>query len=160
LIGNPEKGEAFMDQEHPILVVEDSPEDWLIMQRALGNSNLKNKIIRMEDGDEALDYLYQRGAFAAPAAAPRPSLILLDLNLPGTDGRDVLKEIKADPHLRSLPVVVLTTSKDERDIESCYANGASSYITKPVDMEGFLLAFARLKDYWFQVVVLPKGENR
>lgn len=147
-----------MTESRSILVVEDSPEDWLIMQRAIGKSNLKNRIIRVADGDEALDYLYRRGAYADASKAPRPSIILLDLNLPGTDGREVLSEIKSDPKLCVIPVVVLTTSKDERDIESCYAHGANSYINKPVDMEGFLTAITRLNDYWFEIVVLPKGE--
>ncbi len=146
-----------MVDDRSILVVEDSPEDWLIMQRAMKKSNLKNEIIRVADGDEALDYLYRREAYADPSKAPRPGIILLDLNLPGTDGREVLAEIKSDPNLRNIPVVVLTTSKDERDIESCYAHGANSYINKPVDMEGFLSAVARLRDYWFEIVVLPKG---
>lgn len=147
-----------MIQEYPILVVEDSPEDWLIMQRAMTNSALKNKIIRVEDGDEALDFLYRRGEYEDPGRAPRPGIILLDLNLPGTDGREVLAEIKADAELSSIPVVVLTTSRDERDIASCYAHGANSYIQKPVDLEGFLAAFARLKDYWFEIVILPIEE--
>lgn len=149
-----------MTDNRSILVVEDSPEDWLIMQRAIGEINLKNKIIRVADGDEALDYLHRRGPYADASKAPRPGIILLDLNLPGTDGREVLREIKSDPGLCVIPVVVLTTSRDERDIESCYARGANSYIIKPVDVEGFLAAIARLKDYWFEIVVLPKGEQR
>ncbi len=148
-----------MTENRSILVVEDSPEDWLIMQRAIGKSNLKNRIFRVADGDEALDYLHRRGAYADPSSAPLPCIILLDLNLPGTDGREVLAEIKSDPKLCTIPVVVLTTSKDERDIESCYAHGASSYINKPVDMERFLAAIARLRDYWFEIVVLPKEEQ-
>ena len=147
-----------MTDNRSILVVEDSPEDWKIMQRAIGRSNLKNKITRVADGDEALDYLYRRGAWIDASKAPRPGIILLDLNLPGMDGREVLSEIKSAPVLCTIPVVVLTTSKDERDIESCYALGANSYINKPVDMEGFLTALARLKDYWFEIVVLPRGE--
>jgi CheY-like chemotaxis protein len=146
-----------MTQAHPILVVEDSPEDWLIMNRVFGEGNLKNRMIRVADGDEALDYLYHRGTYADPSKAPRPGIILLDLNMPGTDGRDVLAQVKSDPNLRSIPVVVLTSSKDERDIESCYAKGANSYINKPVDMKGFLVSITRLKDYWFEIAVLPKG---
>jgi len=147
-----------MSDKHTILVVEDSPEDWLIMQLAIGRSNLKNEITRVADGEAALDYLYRRGDWADPSKAPRPGIILLDLNLPGTDGHEVLSEIKSDPKLRAIPVVVLTTSTDERDIESCYAHGANSYITKPVDMEGLFTAIARLRDYWFEIVVLPKGK--
>ena len=83
-------------------------------------------------------------------------MILLDLNLPGTDGRDVLAEIKRDEHLKLIPVVVLTTSSDERDIEKCYQAGANSYMKKPVDLGGFVSAIQRLKDYWFEIVILPK----
>lgn len=146
-----------MAQNQPILVVEDSPEDWMIMQRAFSKGNMNNTLIRVENGDDALDYLYHRGAYSDQTKAPRPGIILLDLNLPGTDGREVLAEVKADPNLRSIPVVVLTTSKDERDIEACYDHGASSYILKPVDMKGFLRAITKLEDYWFEIAVLPRG---
>ncbi len=146
-----------MAQNQPILVVEDSPEDWLIMQRAFSKGNMNNTLIRVENGDDALDYLYHRGEYRDQARAPRPGIILLDLNLPGTDGREVLAEVKSDPNLRSIPVVVLTTSKDERDIEACYNQGASSYIPKPVDMKGFLTAITKLEDYWFEIAVLPRG---
>jgi CheY-like chemotaxis protein len=146
-----------MTQNQPILVVEDSPEDWLIMQRAFSKGNMNNTLIRVENGDDALDYLYHRGEYHDQTKAPRPGIILLDLNLPGTDGREVLAEVKSDPNLRSIPVVVLTTSKDERDIEACYNQGASSYIPKPVDMKGFLTAITKLEDYWFEIAVLPRG---
>ncbi|MBS1212917.1 MAG: response regulator, partial [Proteobacteria bacterium] len=89
-----------------------------------------------------------------------PIVILLDLNLPGTDGREVLAEIKQDERLRQIPVVVLTTSSDERDIERCYQMGANSYIKKPVDLEGFMRAIQLLKDYWFEIVILPKQDSR
>jgi two-component system, response regulator len=105
-----------------------------------------------------LDYLHRRGAYADPAKSPRPGVILLDLNLPGTDGREVLSEIKGDPGLKQIPVVVLTTSKDERDVDACYRAGASSYIQKPVDLDGFIKAVERLNGYWFEVVILPKGD--
>ncbi len=140
----------------PILLVEDSPEDFETTERAFRRSGLKNPIYRCADGDEALDFLYRRGKYADPQQAPRPGVILLDLNLPGTDGREVLSEIKNDPDLKQIPVIVLTTSKDERDIEVCYRCGANSYIQKPVDLEGFMQAIERLNDYWFEVVILPK----
>ena len=140
----------------PILLVEDSPEDFETTERAFRRSGLKNPIYRCADGDEALDFLYRRGRYAAVDAAPRPGVILLDLNLPGTDGREVLSEIKNDPGLKQIPVIVLTTSKDERDIEVCYRCGANSYIQKPVDLDGFMKAIERLNDYWFEVVILPK----
>lgn len=142
----------------PILLVEDSPEDFEATVRAFNRSGLKNPIVRCEDGDSALDYLYRRGAYADPEASRRPGVILLDLNLPGTDGRAVLQEIKRDEQLRHIPVIVLTTSTDERDVNACYQAGANSYIQKPVDMDGFIRAIERLNGYWFEVVVLPKGE--
>jgi CheY-like chemotaxis protein len=142
----------------PILLVEDSPEDFEATQRAFRKSGLKNPLVRCEDGDQALDYLHRRGRYADPARSPRPGVVLLDLNLPGTDGRQVLSEIKTDERLRDIPVVVLTTSADERDITACYRAGANSYIQKPVDIDGFMKAIERLNGYWFEVVILPKGE--
>ncbi|PAY18362.1 two-component system response regulator [Rhodopirellula sp. SM50] len=143
----------------PILIVEDSPEDFEATVRALKSSGLRNSLYRCSDGDEALDYLHRRGDYASPDSAPRPGIILLDLNLPGTDGREVLEEIKQDSELKKIPVVVLTTSTDERDIEACYEFGANSYIQKPVDLAGFVNAIQRLKDYWFQIVVFPKTDD-
>lgn len=140
----------------PILLVEDSPEDFETTERAFRRSGLKNPIFRCADGDEALDFLHRRGRYADPKDSPRPGVILLDLNLPGTDGREVLNEIKTDPDLKQIPVIVLTTSKDDRDIEVCYRYGANSYIQKPVDLDGFMKAIERLNDYWFEVVILPK----
>jgi two-component system response regulator len=137
----------------PILLVEDSPEDFVTTERAFRRSGLKNPIFRCADGDEALDFLFRRGRHAD---APQPGVILLDLNLPGTDGREVLSEIKADPELKQIPVIVLTTSSDERDVAACYKAGANSYIQKPVDLDGFMQAIERLNDYWFEVVILPK----
>jgi CheY-like chemotaxis protein len=136
--------------------VEDSPEDFETTERALRKSGLKNPIFRCADGDEALDFLHRRGRFVDPETSPRPGVILLDLNLPGTDGREVLNEVKTDPNLKQIPVIVLTTSKDDRDIEVCYRCGANSYIQKPVDLEGFMRAIERLNDYWFEVVILPR----
>lgn len=142
-----------------ILAVEDSPEDFEAMMRAFKKAGLRNPTARCEDGDEALDYLYQRGAYAALESARRPALILLDLNLPGTDGRQVLETIKSDPDLCAIPVVVLTTSRDPMDIEKCYACGANSFIQKPVDLAGFVTALERLSDYWFEIVILPRSEG-
>ncbi len=147
-----------MPNSQPILLVEDSPEDYEATLRAFRRSGLKNPIVRCEDGDTALDYLFRRGAYAEPETSPRPGVILLDLNLPGTDGRQVLQEIKKVEGLRKIPVVVLTTSSDQRDIDACYHAGANSYIQKPVDLEGFFRAIERLNGYWFEVVILPKGD--
>ena len=138
-----------------ILLVEDSPEDFEATRRALQRSGVENPIHLCTDGDDALDFLYRRGRHADPPA-PRPGIILLDLNLPGTDGREVLEEIKRDDTLKQIPVVVLTTSNDERDVAACYLAGANSYVQKPVDFEGFMRAIDRLRGYWFEVVILPR----
>lgn len=143
----------------PILIVEDSPEDYEATVRALNKSGLHNPLFHCSDGDDALDFLHRRGTYTSAEEAPRPGIILLDLNLPGTDGREVLEEIKHDPDLKKIPVVVLTTSTDERDIEACYAAGANSYVQKPVNLDGFMKAIQRLKDYWFQIVVFPKTDG-
>ena len=141
-----------------ILVVEDSDDDYDATVRALAKgANLKNPIHRCEDGEETLEYLMQRGRYADPEAAPRPGIILLDLNMPGIDGRKVLNEIKADPELRSIPTIVMTNSDDERDINACYDMGANTYVRKPLNWAGFLEAVTRLKEYWFEIAVLPKS---
>lgn len=139
-----------------ILVVEDSDEDFEATQRALKKSNLINPVHRCIEGDDALDYLFNRGDYQCHETYPKPGFILLDLNLPGTDGREVLQVIKSDEHLKKIPVVVFTTSSDISDIDSCYEIGANSYVHKPLDLVGLFQAIGRLKDYWFEVVVLPK----
>ena len=139
-----------------ILIVEDSDDDFLATQRAFKKAGLRNGIRRCTNGDEAVDYLFRRGEFTDPETAPRPGVVLLDLNLPGLDGRDVLQLVKGDSDLCRIPVIVLTTSGAEQDIDRCYADGANTYIQKPVDLEGFFLAISRLKDYWFEVAILPK----
>jgi CheY-like chemotaxis protein len=141
-----------------ILIVEDSDDDYDATVRALSKgTNLKNPIHRCEDGAETLDYLMQRGRYAGDDAAPRPGIILLDLNMPGIDGRKVLQRIKADAQLKSIPTIVMTNSDDERDINACYDMGASTYVQKPLNWPGFLEAVTRLKDYWFEITVLPKS---
>ena len=140
-----------------ILIVEDSDDDYLATVRAFKKANLLNPVRRCTNGDQAIDYLLQRGEFSGPGQAPRPNIILLDLNLPGTDGKEVLRMIKADPNLQKIPVIVLTTSSAEQDIEQCYAAGANSYVQKPVDLVGFIQSVARLTDYWFNVSILPKN---
>ena len=147
-----------MIPEHAILLVEDSPEDREATIRALRKSGLANPIYCCGTGDEALDYVFQRDEYSDATLAPRPSIVLLDLNLPGTDGREVLHEMKNAEHLKSIPVIVLTTSTDSRDIDSCYRMGANSYIKKPVDLTAFMAAIQLLKNYWFEVVILPKAE--
>lgn len=148
----------MMNKQHPILIVEDSPEDYEATLRAFQKANLANPIIHCEDGDEALDYIFQKGKYADKEKYQRPGLILLDLNLPGTDGREFLEEIKKESELKKIPVVVLTTSSSQEDIDRCYAAGANSYVCKPVSVIDLVDAIQRLKDFWFEIVVYPKGE--
>lgn len=146
--------------KQPILIVEDSDDDFEVTERALKRQgNLLNPIYRCEDGADALDYLFHRGDYADPRDAPRPGLILLDLNLPGKDGRAVLSEIKGNSTTKDIPVVVLTTSDDERDVERCYSSGANAYTKKPVDMDSFFESIKRLKEYWFGIAILPRGRE-
>lgn len=140
------------------MMVEDSPEDFHATIRAFEKAGLANPIIRCEDGDEALDYLFRRGKFAPPTPTPRPGMILLDLNLPGTDGHEVLMAVKKSNELKKIPVIVLTTSREKNDIDKCYGSGANSYIFKPVDLVGLMDAIQRLKEYWFEIAVFPKEE--
>lgn len=142
-----------------ILVVEDSDDDYFATARAFKKAGLANPVRRCTNGDQALDYLLRRGDYADAQQSPRPGMVLLDLNLPGTDGREVLRALKREPHLAAIPVIVLTTSNAPQDIERCYACGANSYMQKPVDLHGFVLAMTRLKEYWFEVAVLPRGEG-
>jgi len=144
-----------IDVNRPILLVEDSPEDAEVTFRAFERAGLANPIFHCETGDDGLDFLYGRGKYADPSQSPRPSMILLDLNLPGTDGREVLAEIKQDDRLKTIPVLVLTTSADERDIGNCYQMGANSYIKKRVALDEFFRSVQQLKDFWFEAAVLP-----
>lgn len=148
-----------MPHRQPILVVEDSPEDFTAIVRAFKAAKLRNPIVHCVNGDQALDYLMGEKKPAGSTDAFPPGVILLDLNLPGTDGREVLETIKRHRTLKSIPVIVLTTSTDERDIEKCYAAGANSYVQKPVDFDGFVEAVQRLKNYWFEIVILPRNGN-
>jgi two-component system response regulator len=138
-----------------ILMAEDDPDDRMLTQQAFQNQRLLNELHIVEDGAELMDYLHQRGKYADPATSPRPGLILLDLNMPKLDGRESLAQIKADPNLRQIPVVILTTSKAEEDVFSSYDNGASSYITKPVSFDGLAEVVRVLGKYWFEIVELP-----
>jgi len=144
----------------PILIVEDSDDDFEATYRALKKSgNLRNPVVRCEDGEEALEYLTRVGQFSNLRGTPLPALVLLDLNLPGRNGKSVLQEIKADDLLNKLPVVILTTSSDNRDIDECYTYGANTFIVKPVNMDSFMEAIKSLKDYWFEVAMLPRVEE-
>lgn len=137
-----------------ILMADDDPDDRLLSKEALEEARLVNVLNFVEDGEELMDYLYQRGKFTEENA-PRPGIILLDLNMPKKDGRQALKEIKADPSLKMIPIVVLTTSKAEEDIIRTYELGVNSYITKPVTFDGMVNVMNSLGKYWFEIVELP-----
>ena len=138
-----------------ILMADDDADDRLMAQEAFEEAHLANELYFVEDGEALLDYLYHRGKYAAVGAAPEPGLILLDLNMPKKDGREALKEIKADPALRHLPIVVLTTSKAEEDILRTYDLGVNSFIAKPVTFAGLVELVQPLTHYWFEIVTLP-----
>ncbi|MBD2014647.1 response regulator [Microcoleus sp. FACHB-53] len=148
-------------RRHPvtILMADDDPDDCMLAQEALAESRLANDLHIVSDGEELMDYLYQRGKYSVPGSAPRPSLILLDLNMPKKDGREVLNELKSDPHLRQIPVLVLTTSQAEEDILRSYYLGANSYITKPVTFSSLIEVMQTLSKYWFEIVELPSQEG-
>jgi len=138
-----------------ILLVEDDRGDQELTRRALDEGKIRNDLRIVEDGEEALAYLFRRGKYKDPATSPRPDLLLLDLNLPRVDGREVLEQIRADSKLRRMAVVVLTTSRQEEDILRSYELGCNSFITKPVDINQFIQVIQALERYWFQIVVLP-----
>jgi CheY-like chemotaxis protein len=146
-----------MSRKKPItiLMADDDPDDRRLTQEALLEGNVANDFRCVENGEELFDYLRLQGKYAPPMEAPRPGLILLDLNMPRKDGRAVLKEIKKDPELRRIPIVVLTTSKAEEDVLQSYDLGVSSYIVKPVTFEGLVEIFQTLEKYWLEIVELP-----
>lgn len=144
-------------KEIEILLVEDSPGDVRLTIEALKEGKVKNHLSVARDGVEALDFLHKRASFAN---APTPDMILLDLNLPRKDGREVLLEIKSDPYLRRIPVVILTTSSAEEDILRSYDLHVNCYITKPVDMEQFIKVVRSIDDFWFSIVQLPSQTPR
>lgn len=147
-----------MTEAKPILILmaDDDADDRMLTQEALAESRLVNDLRFVKDGEELMDYLHQRGEFADEQSAPRPGVILLDLNMPRKDGREALREIKADPILRRIPVVILTTSKAEEDIFRSYDLGANSFITKPVTFEGLVEVMRGLGRYWLEIVELPQ----
>jgi len=138
-----------------ILMADDDPDDRLMAQEALEESHLNNELQLVEDGEELMAYLKREGKYENPEKAPLPGIILLDLNMPRKDGRQALKEIKQDPDLRMIPVIILTTSKAEEDVLKTYDLGANSYITKPVTFEGLVEVIKKLGQYWFEIVRLP-----
>ncbi|HMQ17482.1 MAG TPA: response regulator [Phycisphaerae bacterium] len=140
-----------------VLLVEDDAGDQELTRRALTEGLLRVDLRIVSNGEEALDYLHHRGRHSDPARSPAPDLVLLDLNMPGLDGRDVLRVVKTDAALKSLPIVVLTTSRLEADILRSYDLGCNSFITKPVGVEGFVRAVQDLGAYWFELTTLPAG---
>jgi two-component system, chemotaxis family, response regulator Rcp1 len=143
--------------EHPleILLVEDNPGDVRLTREALKEGEIRSNLQVVTDGVQALEYLRREGGYAG---AVRPDLILLDLNLPRRDGREVLEAIKADPTLRSIPVVVLTSSQAEQDITRAYELHANCYVSKPVDLDRFILVVKSIVTFWFSIVKLPRGK--
>jgi chemotaxis family two-component system response regulator Rcp1 len=135
-----------------VLLVEDNPGDVRLTREALRDGKVRNNLSVAPDGVEALAFLRRQGKYAD---APRPDVILLDLNLPKKDGREVLEEVKADPSLRNIPVVILTSSEAERDIAQAYDLHANCYITKPVDLDQFITVVKSIEDFWFTIVKLP-----
>ena len=138
-----------------ILLAEDDDDDFYLTERALKENRLRNEISRVKDGEELMRYLRHSGEFNDAVRSPKPGLILLDLNMPKMDGREALREIKADPVLHHIPVVVLTTSRVEEDVVRSYEFGVNSFIIKPLTFQGLVDAMKALGRYWFEVVALP-----
>ncbi len=138
-----------------ILIADDDDDDCILTQEALAESRLANAARIVRDGEELMDYLYNRGQYTDKKLAPRPDLIFLDLNMPKKDGREALREIKADSHLRSIPIIVLTTSKAEEDIHRSYDLGANSFIIKPMTFSSLVEVMKTIGKYWFETVKLP-----
>lgn len=142
-----------------ILMADDDEEDRMLTKEAFEEVKLVNALRFVKDGEELMDYLYQKGSYSNPENAPRPGLILLDLNMPKKDGREALKEIKGDPKFRQIPIVVLTTSKSEEDIYRTYDLGVNSFITKPVSFASLVAIVKTLSEYWFEIVELSAGKE-
>ena len=142
-----------------ILLADDDPDDRMLTRDAFEESRLRNVLETVEDGEELMDYLCHRGKYSNGQEKARPSLILLDLNMPRKDGREALKEIKSDPHLRNIPIVVLTTSKAEEDIFRTYDLGVNSFIIKPVTFDGLVEVIKTVGKYWFEIVELPPDRS-
>ena len=138
-----------------ILLAEDDEDDYLLTREALEEGGLPIKLIRVKDGEELMEYLLRKGEYSSPECSPRPSFILLDLNMPRKDGREALQEIKSNPDLCRIPVVVFTTSKAEEDIVRTYLSGANSFVRKPVTFAAFLKTVSAIKEYWEEIVILP-----
>ncbi len=139
-----------------LLMIDDSADDYHTTVVSLRKAGISNPLFWCESGDAGLDYLNRRGEYADLAGTPLPGLILLDINMPGTNGKEVLREIKTDEDLCRVPVIMLTTSDDERGVDECYVAGANRYITKPVGFAEFIEALTRLRSFWFEVAIHPR----
>ncbi|MBD2294542.1 response regulator [Anabaena sphaerica FACHB-251] len=144
------------DKSINILVIEDSDEDFESFKRIMKSLNFTKPIYRCSDGDTALEFLFQEGDYIEPEIAPRPHLILLDLNLPGTDGREVLEAVKNHEELKSIPIVVFTTSSNQKDVKFCYQTGVNNYILKPMGASALTETVNILMRYWFEFSILPE----
>lgn len=141
----------------PLLVVDDSDIDFEILQSVVNRTGVQQPIFRCTDGDEALSFLFQTGEYANPTEAPRPAVILLDLNLPGTEGLEVLAQVKQNEQLKSIPIVVLTSSTNPDHIQQCYQQGASSYVVKAMNTQKFRATLQSLLEFWFGSAALPSA---
>ena len=141
-----------------ILIADDDADDQMLIIDALKESRLKNNVQCVENGEELMDYLRNKGKYSDQKKYPTPGIILLDLNMPKKDGREALKEIRADEKLKRIPIIILTTSKAEEDVLKTYNLGANSFITKPVTFIAMVEVMNKLKNYWFEIVELP-GDN-
>lgn len=144
-----------MNAGKAILLVEDNPDDEALTLRAFRKNNIRNEVVVARDGAEALDYLFARGQYAGRNAADLPQVVLLDLKLPKVDGIEVLRQVRGDPRTRMLPIVVLTSSKEDRDLSECYRLGCNSYVRKPVDFDQFINAARQLELYWLLLNETP-----
>ena len=138
-----------------VLMADDDPDDRLMTQEAWEENRIANTLVFVNDGEELMDYLYHRGRHSDPKTSPRPGLILLDLNMPKKDGREALKEIKADPNLGRIPIVVITTSNEEEEIVRSYDLGVNSFLSKPVTFDELVKMIQVLSEYWLEIVHLP-----
>jgi CheY-like chemotaxis protein len=142
-----------------LLIAEDSDEDFEVLQLLMQQMEVQNPIYRCTNGDKVLDFLYQDGDYNNAEFAPRPSVILLDLNLPGTDGRDVLEQLKQDQKFKEIPIVVFTTSSNPKDVEFCYQKGANGYLIKPVDSDALEKTVQAFVDYWLDANIAPNSNG-
>ena len=142
-----------------LLVAEDDEDDFLLIRKAMQDARLSNELRRVKDGKELMDYLYARDEYADAGKAPCPGIILLDLNMPRKDGREALQEIKADPDLKGIPVIVFTTSGAEEDVIRSYGLGVNSFIQKPLKYEAFVNVVKTFGKYWFEIVTLAPSKE-